>query len=79
MTYEVRYYQDWSSRYVVIATCASIDEARSRRQLSGDLIVDVASDKVVLDPSWLWDWECDNHASYAYQQLGHHRPGKRIW
>lgn len=73
--YEIRYYQDWSSRYVLLATCDSIDEARELRKVSGDLVVESATDTVVADPCWLWDWEKQNPGTYARQNLGQHRPG----
>jgi len=77
MMYEIRYYCDYDDRYVVIATCATIGEACARRQVSGDLVVDAATDIVASDSSWLWDWERDT-SSYARCQLGRHRPGQRI-
>ena len=78
MMYEIRHYQDWSSRYLVIATCGTIDEARELRCVSGDLVVENATDVVVDDLRWLWDWERIAMNSYARQNLGCHRPGKRI-
>ncbi len=73
--YEIRYYQDLTGRYVLLATCASLEEARALRIVSGDLVVDGTTDVVVADPQWLWDWErCDPNA-YARRQLGKHRPG----
>ena len=75
--YEIRYYQDWSSRYVLLATCSSLDEARELRKLSGDLVVDSTTDTVVADPQWLWDWEKHDPRAYAHQNLGQHRPGWR--
>jgi hypothetical protein len=73
--YEIRYYQDWSNRYLLLATCASLDEARELRKVSGDLVVDGATDTVVADPQWLWDWEKHEPGAYACRNLGQHRPG----
>ena len=73
--YEIRYYQDWNSQYILIATCASLDEARELRKVSGDLVVDSTTNVVVADPRWLWDWETKAEHSYARQHLGRHRPG----
>lgn len=75
MTYEIRYYQDWSNRYILHATCSTLDEARALRAVSGDLVVDAATDVVVADPSWLWDWEKTDDSSYSRKNLGRHRPG----
>lgn len=73
--YEIRYYQDWSSCYVLLATCDSLDEARELRKVSGDLVVEQATNTVVADPCWLWDWEKHDPSAYARQNLGRHRPG----
>jgi len=73
--YEIRYYQDWSSRYILLATCASLEEARELRKVSGDLVVNSTTDMVVADPQWLWDWEKHDPRAYARQNLGQHRPG----
>lgn len=74
--YEICYYQDWSSRYILLATCSSLDEACALRKVSGDLVVDSATDTVVADPRWLWDWEKHDPRAYARRNLGQHRPGK---
>jgi hypothetical protein len=76
--YEVRYYCDYDDRYVVIATCETIESAGRARQVSGDLVVDAATNVVASDSSWLWDWERDDTTSYARHHLGRHRPGQRI-
>lgn len=72
--YEIRYYQDHSKRYILLATCSSLDDARELRKVSGDLVVD-STDTVVADSRWLWDWEKADPSSYAHQNLGQHRPG----
>ena len=76
--FEIRYYNDYSHCYVVINTAATIEQAASLRQVAGDLVVDRATDVVAADPSWLWPWEQDNGAAYAYQHLGRHLPGRKI-
>ena len=73
--YEIRYYQDWSARYIVVATCDALDKARDLRKVSGDLVVDCSTNIVVADPCWLWDWEKADARAYARQNLGKHRPG----
>jgi hypothetical protein len=75
--YEIRYYQDWSwsKRYVLLATCATIDEARALLGVSGDLVVEASTNVVVSDPRWLWDWEKTEPKAYARNNLGLHRPG----
>ena len=43
--FEVRYYCDYDDRYVVIATCATIVEAQEQRKVSGDIVVEAATNK----------------------------------
>ena len=58
--YEIRYYQDWSSRYIVLATCDSLaEEARARARCPG-IWWSSGHNMVVADPYWLWDWEKDD-------------------
>lgn len=78
MTYEIRYYNDEANYYVLVATCAELDEARALRGMSGDLVVDAATNVVAADPRWLWDWEKTAPDSYARHNLGRHRPGTRL-
>jgi hypothetical protein len=78
MKYEIRYYQDRSSYYVLCATCETIAEARELRAVAGDLVVEAATDRVVADPSWLWVWEKTSPGAYARNNLGRHRPGVEL-
>jgi hypothetical protein len=78
MKYEIRYYRDSDNDYVVLATCDTIEQARDLRVVSGDLVVEAATNTVVADPSWLWDWEKTDPGSYARHQLGRRRPGRVV-
>jgi len=75
--YEIRHYRDANDRYVLIAICCSLEAARELRKVSGDLVVDSATDVVVADPQWLWEWE-RSPRSYASQNLGRYRPGSIV-
>lgn len=35
------------------------------RRVSGDLVVDVQTQRIVTDPVWLWPWEKKYRRSYA--------------
>lgn len=49
---------------------STLDDAKNARECSGELVVHAGTYNVVLDPSWLWDWEKNNHDSYAFNHLG---------
>jgi hypothetical protein len=77
--FEIRHYYNDHSCYVVINTVTTVEQAGALRRVAGDLVVDSATDIVVADPRWLWPWEQDNRAAYAYQQLGRHLPGRKFF
>lgn len=57
--------------YSVHGSFDTLKEASAWRSLngvSGDLVVDNNLD-VIVDDSWLFDWEKNNEKSYAYQQI----------
>lgn len=78
MRYEIRYYRDLDHDYVLLATCATLAEARELRAVSGDLVVDAETNTVVADADWLWDWEKTDPQSYAHCNRGRHRPGTLV-
>jgi hypothetical protein len=73
--YSVIYFGPQSYQ-VVAAGLETLQEAKSKRVISGDVVVHHGTTVVVKDPSWLWDWERDNPQSYAYRmtQRNEERP-----
>lgn len=61
----------WRSRglFVTIGRADDLDEARGLRLVSGDIVVCAGTDRVVKDPSWLWEWERADPDSYANLQI----------
>ena len=56
--------------FVLVAKdLTSLEEARDRRVVSGDLVVD-GKGKVVKDEGWLFDWERANPNCYARRAMG---------
>lgn len=49
--------------YTIIGRVSSIYEAKSKRQVSGDIVVFARTLEPVPGVGWLWDWE--NSDSYA--------------
>lgn len=59
-----------SSEYLVLATgIQTLEEAREKRIVSGDLVVYTSSGEVVKDDAWLWNWEKNNPDSWAYNAI----------
>lgn len=71
MRYEIRWIRDiYPYDYAVLATnIKTLEEARSRRVTTGDLVFYVNTNTIVEDTAWLWDFEKDNPTSYARRQL----------
>ena len=61
------HYRSWYDRPTVFVTTAhslrTLEEAKSKREVSGDLVVDMATGRIVTDETWLWEWEKEK--SYA--------------
>ena len=55
--------------YARIGGADTLEGARDRRAMSGDLVVHGDTHKVVTDPSWLSPWERDNPACYAQKAI----------
>ena len=53
----------------VIARGLTAEEAKERREFSGDLVVYTNTTKIVRDPWWLWAWEMEDHTSYAWRAI----------
>lgn len=50
------------TQYSLLHICSSLEEARKKRFISGDLVFDEQG-QIVQDKTWLWDWE--KPVSYA--------------
>lgn len=55
--------------YALIGTAETIEEAKEKRVVSGDLVVHAVTHNVVQDIGWLWDWERNNPQSYAFRAI----------
>ncbi len=70
--YEVQYrrYHNRTGDFSSIASgLKTLEEAKQARAVSGDLVVESATDRIVTDKSWLWDWEREDPTSYAHQAI----------
>lgn len=47
----------------------TLAEAKAARAVSGDLVVESATDRIVTDKSWLWDYELADERSYAHAAI----------
>lgn len=47
----------------------TLAEAKAAREVSGDLVVESATDRIVTDKSWLWDYELADERSYAHAAI----------
>jgi hypothetical protein len=70
--YEIIYRKDGpyqgKYQYALIGKANSLEEAREKRKVSGDIVVWADTHKVVQDPTWLWEWEKQKqNDSYAYR------------
>lgn len=55
MTYQIRYYKEFSHYQLIAGDLPTLEAARDARKLSGDLVF--KDGEIVDDLSWLWDWE----------------------
>lgn len=53
---------------------SNLREARAARQVSGDLVIDTYTMRVVADESWLWEWERLDPSCYARRAIAHDNP-----
>lgn len=54
------------------SVCGRFDclaEASDARKVSGDLVVYSGTNDVVLDPTWLWEWEKKDPTAYARKAI----------
>lgn len=52
-----------------VGVATTLDEAREKRCMSGDLVVHADTHQVVKSPEWLWDWEKQDPDSYAQRAI----------
>jgi len=70
--YEVqhrRYYNRRGDFSLIARGLRTLEEAKDARVLGGDLVVESATDSIVTDKSWLWDWELNDRTSYAHKAI----------
>ncbi len=47
----------------------TLEDAKKARKLSGDLVIDSATGRIVTNTSWLFDWELLDPTSYAHEAI----------
>lgn len=52
----------------------NLEDAKAAREVSGDLVVNRRTGKVVNDEAWLWDWEKAKPDCYARKAMLHDNP-----
>lgn len=68
MKYGIIYMRDsYPYHYKIMKTCRTLQEAKLLRAVSGDLVIDLKTRKIVVDYDWLWDWEFGG--SYALGKI----------
>lgn len=75
MMYEVHFRRCFTNEkdYALIASgLTTLQEARDARKIAGDLVVEAATKKIVVDDSWLWEWE-KGSACYAKDAINWQR------
>lgn len=70
--YYIKHYRWYSGRgdtdCVLIGMADTLEEAKEKREVSGDLVVD-RDGYIVPDKAWLWDYERDDVNSYAHKAI----------
>lgn len=71
MSYEVhhRRYYNTPNDFALIAKCKTLEEAKKKRVVSGDLVVHAHNHKIVVNSEWLWDWEKKDSYCYARRAI----------
>lgn len=47
----------------------SLLEARKLREVSGDIVVDATTRKIIPNKAWLWQWERDDPTTFAHRLI----------
>jgi hypothetical protein len=66
--YEIHFRKDKDDYILIAKGLHTLEQACSKRQMSGDLVVD-EKHQVVVDPSWLFDWEKKDPTCYAQRAI----------
>ena len=69
--FKVIHFRQYGSLYeesVLIGIADSLEQAKSMRAVSGDLVC-YPNGKLVALKDWLWDWELANPKSYAHAAI----------
>ena len=78
MAYQVRFYRGTNGNVIRpgntdYATCSPIcytlAEAKTWRRVSGDVIVNLETQRICLSDGWLWDWEKADPNSYCHRLI----------
>lgn len=73
--YVIQYNERCGDFLVLEGPFSSVEQAKAKRYLSGDLIVD-ENYTPVLDQNWLWAWEIEREDSYAKRMINLAKSGK---
>lgn len=68
MKYEVHFRRDYSNKRYFSSTgeqYSTLEEAKAARTVAGDLVVDAVTHDIIVDDTWLWDWERSTDTAYA--------------
>lgn len=73
MRYEIRHYRyfpdPFRRDYMLIGKANTLQQAKSMRAVSGDLVFDTETDTLSVDQQWLWEWEIVSLSNYALLSL----------
>ena len=69
--YAIHFRKDFNTpnNFTIIADNLSLPEAKRLRVVSGDLVVNQKTKKVVQSDYWLWDWEKKDPSCYARKAM----------
>lgn len=64
-----RKWRDNPQAFSLVGKATTLEEARDKRCMSGDLVVHAGTHRIVKSQKWLWDWEQKNSDSYAQRAI----------
>ena len=73
--YIIAFQRDWTPfDFTVVGQATTLDDARETRVVSGDLVFDSETGKIVShDDTWLWEWERRDPRCYAKRMMANGR------
>ncbi len=69
MLCDIIFQNDSTGKYVVLHRNIPLVKAGHLRKVSGDLVVEKGTSKVIKSKLWLWDWELKNPNCYAHRKV----------